>query len=209
MRPDTSQEDRRPAKTWERRHTAGLGEAVKRQRGQLPAAWLERRTTQLGLKMTRQSIADLESGRRRFVTTSELLVLAAALNTTPVALMYPSVSDGPDNAVEVLPGVESTGFQAAQWFSGLRIGFIDDAVEADRDAEESCRRRAALQAELLRGWRQLDDLHRRRDQLSAPKGGRLTPEEVELLDFYNAEIENLRRLLQMLDGKSTGPSQHA
>jgi hypothetical protein len=151
--------------------------------------------------MTRQSIADLESGRRRFVTTGELLVLAAALDTTPVALMYPKPTDEVGSAVEVLPGVESTEFQAAQWFSGHRTGFTDDEIGADPEAEESARRRAAFQAELLQGWRQLDALYQRRDRICPPKGRPLTPQEVELLDFYNTEIENLRRLLELLDDK--------
>jgi len=168
--------------------------------------------------MTRQTVADLESGRRRFVTTAELLVLAAALDTTPIALMYPNPSDEPDNVVEVLPGIEATGFQAAQWFSGSRMGFTeeDPEVEADDDAAESDRRRTAwvkasaeLNIVLLRGWRQIDELHRRRDQLKASKGSRLKAEELELLDFYNNEIESMRNLLQMSGDNSTGVDGHA
>jgi hypothetical protein len=192
---------------------AGIGKAIKQQRGRSPAIWLERRTEALGLKITRQAIADLECGRRRFVTTAELLVLAAALNTTPIALMYPDSSDEPDNVVEVLPGIRVSGFQAAQWFSGHRNKFPDGAIEADpdtdADAAESARRRAALNAELLNGWRQLDELHQRRARITAHDGRKLTAEELELLDFYNNEIESLRRLLKMLDFKSTGVEDHA
>lgn len=218
MEPDTSPEDLPPAKTWERRHAAKLGKAVQKLRGERSAVWLEQRTAELGLKMTRQTVADLESGRRRFVTTAELLVLAAALDTTPIALMYPNPSDEPDNVVEVLPGIEATGFQAAQWFSGSRVGFTEEdvEVEADDDAAESDRRRAAwvkasaeLNIVLLRGWRQIDELHRRRDQIKASKGGRLTAEELELLDFYNNEIESMRNLLQMSGDNSTGADEHA
>ena len=218
MEPDTSPEDLPPAKTWERRHAAKLGKAVQKLRGERSAVWLEQRTAELGLKMTRQTVADLESGRRRFVTTAELLVLAAALDTTPIALMYPNPSDEPDNVVEVLPGIEATGFQAAQWFSGSRVGFTEEDVEvgADDDAAESDRRRAAwvkasaeLNIVLLRGWRQIDELHRRRDQLKASKGSRLKAEELELLDFYNNEIESMRNLLQMSGDNSTGVDGHA
>ena len=218
MEPDTSPEDLPPAKTWERRHAAKLGKAVQKLRGERSAVWLEQRTAELGLKMTRQTVADLESGRRRIVTTAELLVLAAALDTTPIALMYPNPSDEPDNVVEVLPGIEATGFQAAQWFSGSRMGFTeeDPEVEADDDAAESDRRRTAwvkasaeLNIVLLRGWRQIDELHRRRDQLKASKGSRLKAEELELLDFYNNEIESMRNLLQMSGDNSTGVDGHA
>jgi len=218
VEPDTSPEDLPPAKTWERRHAAKLGKAVQKLRGERSAVWLEQRTAELGLKMTRQTVADLESGRRRFVTTAELLVLAAALDTTPIALMYRNPSDEPDNVVEVLPGIEATGFQAAQWFSGSRMGFTeeDPEVEADDDAAESDRRRTAwvkvsaeLNIVLLRGWRQIDELHRRRDQLKASKGSRLKAEELELLDFYNNEIESMRNLLQMSGDNSTGVDGHA
>lgn len=218
MRPDTSPEDLSPGKTSEIRHTALAGKAVRKQPNDRFAIWLEQRAAELGLKMTRQTVGDLGSGRRRLVTTAELLVLVAALDTTPIALMYPNPSDEADNVVEVLPGIEATGFQAAQWFSGSRMGFTEEDVEvvADDDAAESDRRRAAwvkasaeLNIALLRGWRQIDELHRRRDQIKASEGGRLTAEELDHLDCYNNEIESLRRLLQMLDGKSTGPNEHA
>lgn len=213
MQPDTSLEDLRPAKTWERRHAGKLGRAVQKQRGGRSAVWLEQRTAKLGLKVTRQTVADLESGRRRFVTTGELLVLASALNTSPIALIFPEPSDEPDNLVEVLPGVEVTGFKAAQWFSGHHKDISEAPIEpdpdADGDAAESARRRAALNAELLNGWRQLDELHQRRARITAHDGGKLTAEELELLDFYNTEIESLRRLLKMLDDKSTGVENHA
>lgn len=107
-----------------------------------------------------------------------------------------------------LPGVEVTGFNAAQWFSGHRKEISDAASEpdpdADADAAESARRRAAQNAELLNGWRQLDELHQRRSRIAARDRGELTPAELELLDFYTSEIDSLRRLLQMLDDKSPG-----
>ena len=200
-------------KTWEIRHAAQIGKAVKKQRGRRTAAWLEGRTKKLGLKVTRQAIADLETGRRRYVTTAELVVLAAALNTNPIALAYSDPSDAPENVVEVLPGVEVTGFQAAQWFSGHQSDLADAAIgadpDADTDAEESARRRAALNAELLHGWRQLDELNQRRERITNGSGRKLTAEELELLDFYNTEIGSLRRLLQMLEGNSRGVDARA
>jgi len=198
VQPDTSPEELRPGKTWERRHAAKLGRAVQQRRGARSAVWLEHRTAELGLKVTRQTIADLESGRRRFVTTAELLVLAAALNTTPVDLMFPNVSDEPENVVEVLPGVETTGFQAAQWLSGHRDGFVDpdDALE-ERDDRAAERARSKLRAALLENWRLLDELNQRRDEIVAPEGGSLTREQLEVLDLYNREIHNLRKQLEI------------
>lgn len=183
-------------KTWEMRHAAGIGKAVKKQRGRRTAAWLEERTEELGLKMTRQAIADLETGRRRFVTTAELLVLAEALDTTPVNLMFQDVSDDAENVIEVLPGIETTGFQATQWFSGHRSGFVDpDEEPDDPDNSASEKSRAALGAVLLENWRLLDELKQRRARIVTPRGGSLTPEQIELLDFYSLEIHNLQKQL--------------
>jgi hypothetical protein len=197
MQPDTSQEELRTAKTWERRHAAKLGRAVQQQRGGRSAVWLEQRTAELGLKVTRQTVADLESGRRRFVTTAELLVLAAALDTTPVHLMFPDFGDEPENVVEVLPGVETTGFQATQWFSGHRCGFVDPDDELDEgDARAAEKARSKLRAALLESWRLLDELNQRRHRIVAPEGGTLSQEQIQLLDAYNLEIHTLRKQLE-------------
>lgn len=60
-------------------------------------------------------IADLENGRRRYVTTAELIVLAAALDTAPVALLYLPPYD---EEIEMRPGETVTKLTAAQIFSG-------------------------------------------------------------------------------------------
>jgi hypothetical protein len=79
-----------------------VGAFIKSLCGKRSAAWLSAETEKLGLKLTRHTIADLENGRRRYVTTAELLVLAEALNTAAVALVY----SGPYHQdTEVLPGV--------------------------------------------------------------------------------------------------------
>jgi hypothetical protein len=64
-------------------------------------------------------IADLENGRRKYVTTAELIVLARALNTTPIALLYPDPLS--DESIKMLPisGVTASEAFALQWFSGL------------------------------------------------------------------------------------------
>lgn len=65
----------------------------------------------------------LENGRRAWVGVAELAVLARALNTAPVALLYP---DRCAEEVEMLPGLVTTGPFALQWFSG----FIDGPARA-------------------------------------------------------------------------------
>lgn len=102
--------------TWEAEQAARTGAAVKLLRGKRAAQWLSDRTAELGLKMTRQTITDLENGRRRYVTTAEIIVLAKALETAPVTLIYPPPYD---DSVEYLPGQEMSKFDAAQHFSGI------------------------------------------------------------------------------------------
>ena len=102
--------------TWAEEQASTIAAEVRRLRGSRSAQWLADQTTRLGHTITRSVIADLENGRRRYVTTAELMVLAAALNTTPVALLYP---DPCAADVEMLPGYTTDGPSALQWFSGL------------------------------------------------------------------------------------------
>ncbi len=103
---------------WAEEQAARIAAEVKRLRGvqRRSAQWIADRTAELGYTVTRPVIADLESGRRKYVTTAELMVLARALNTTPIALLYPAPLSG--NSIEVLPNVNGSKTFALQWFSG-------------------------------------------------------------------------------------------
>ena len=81
----------------------------------MSAQKLSDRTGELGQTVSRTTVADIENGRRKYVTVAELLLLAAALNTTPVALVYPGPSNGD---TEVLPHAELPEAQATEWFGG-------------------------------------------------------------------------------------------
>lgn len=117
----------------------------------MTALQLSERCRDLGAPIHRSTITKIENGRPRF-DLGELLVLAAALDTSPVRLVYP----GPyDQNVEVIPGVDATEFVAAQWFSALvyyRIIFDTDpdfdevraAAERWQDAVGTLRTARAL-----------------------------------------------------------------
>lgn len=149
--------------TWEVEHAHRIGKEVQRLRktAKLTAQQLGDRTDRLGLKMTRQAISDLENGRRRYVTTAELIVLAAALGTSPVALVYP----GPyRESVKVLPGRSVTEFDAVQWFSAI------EWLPALTAADGRTYKHAALDSREdwrtatygITTWRQIADLKRAR-----------------------------------------------
>jgi hypothetical protein len=77
----------------------------------------------------RTTISELENGKRKYVSTTELAILARALDTAPVALLYPPPYQG---EIEVLPGQSSTSWSAAEWFSGMsdsaqRVALADDS----------------------------------------------------------------------------------
>lgn len=73
--------------------------------------------------ITRDTIANLESGRKRVIDIAELIVLAKALDVAPVSLVYPRTND-----VEQSPGVVTSGLDATLWFAGY-----DPDPDADGD----------------------------------------------------------------------------
>jgi hypothetical protein len=79
---------------------------------------------------TRQVIMRLEHQRRESITVSELSVLAAALEISPVLLLYPV---GLADTAEYLPGHHATPFEAARWWSGeVAVGPKGDIERGER-----------------------------------------------------------------------------
>lgn len=155
---------------------ARTARAIKQARGKRSAQWLADRTAELGYPITRAQIANYESGRKQSLDIAELIVIAAALNTAPLLLLYP----GPYDAnVEVLPGRSASEFDATEWFSGedpvdslvgweLRIGDEDNPNYSDGD----WRRWESNVAE-IQEWRALDRLIGMRNDLLAEEDDRL------------------------------------
>lgn len=98
---------------WTHRIGAHIG-ALRDQRG-WSAQQLANRTRDVGVEVSRSTIANLESGRKGSLSVVELAVIAAALDVAPVRLLF-DVEGGP---VEALPGARCSGLAAADWFSGL------------------------------------------------------------------------------------------
>jgi transcriptional regulator with XRE-family HTH domain len=100
---------------WDGDMHARIAVAIKEARGKRSAQWLADQTAELGYPITRAQIANYESGRKKGLDVAELVVLAAALDVPPIALLYPALPDGP---VEWLPGVYFPSHVVAEWFSG-------------------------------------------------------------------------------------------
>ncbi|OYN81698.1 helix-turn-helix domain-containing protein [Mycolicibacterium sphagni] len=118
----STQDGESAPRDWAERHAAQVAAEVRRLRQVRgwSAQKVADRCAQLGLpSVTRPVIADLESGRRKWVSTAELIVLARALDTAPLALLYP---DPAASEARMLPHLRTTATYALQWFSGL----VDD-----------------------------------------------------------------------------------
>jgi hypothetical protein len=81
------------------------------------------RTAELGMPIPQSVLANLESGRRDTVAVAEVLVLAAALDISPIELIFPV---GFDEQTEILPGREVDPLTAMRWFAGERVLHIVD-----------------------------------------------------------------------------------
>jgi len=92
-----------------------MAAAIKTARASRSAQWLADETERLGYPISRAAIANYESGRKKGLDVAELLVLATALRIPPLTILFPELPDGP---VELLPGVHTTSWDAAAWFSG-------------------------------------------------------------------------------------------
>lgn len=103
-------------KDWAEAHAARVAREVARLRDPKSAQWLSDRTAELGYRVSRSVITDLENGRRKYVAAHELVMLAKALNVAPLQLLYGN-DDG--MKIEYLPGEKVARLLAVQNFSGI------------------------------------------------------------------------------------------
>lgn len=152
---------------WSEETHVRIAVAIKAARGRRSAQWLADRTAELGYPITRAQIANYESGRKRSLDIAELIVLAAALDTSPVMLVYP----GPyDSEVEVVPGCNLREIHAAEWFSGIDdvdhlIGEIALPGESRRGIAGADWEAWTENIQALEAWRALRHLERLRNEL--------------------------------------------
>ena len=122
--------------SWAAREAAGIGQRVARRRAtaRLSAQQVADRCADLGMPgLTRQVLARLEHGRRESVSTAELAVIAAALETAPVLLLYPV---GLAETVEFLPGKD--GLVHISELANFRVKRTEDIVKEGDDITVKC-----------------------------------------------------------------------
>ncbi|UDF20117.1 hypothetical protein [Rhodococcus qingshengii] len=101
---------------WGRDTTQRVADAIRKARGKSTVQWLSDRTAELGHRVSRSRISDLERGDRGgLLGVAELIVLAGALDVPPVVLLYPGLAE---EKIKVLPGIEARSWDALRWFTG-------------------------------------------------------------------------------------------
>lgn len=144
-----------PQADWAETTSRRVAAEIKQLRGERSAQWLSDRTAELGHRVTRSRISDIETGRRTRIDITEVLILAAALDVPPLLLLFPGVPNEPS---EPLPGRRSLTWWAAQWFAGEKpLTWLDDDGTVRGDDEQAFGLGAAPLL-LLRLW---EDAHQR------------------------------------------------
>lgn len=192
--------ERVPPRDWAEEQAYRVGQEVRRLRRKRPAQWVADRTKELGYSLTRAVISDLEVGRRRYVTTAELMILARALDTAPIALMYPFPYYG-EEAIQVLPvpeggqSVELEKIFAVQWFTGERGTYLSalgmPMIDQENYYSQTVGLERARKAWALEDRKQLL-LVKLRLARQAKREGRKNVTDDEL-DELEADIEDLDR----------------
>lgn len=191
-------------KAWELDLAARFGEAVQKRRNALglTAQQLAQRTADLGYPVTRVAISKIEGNMRAGkIGIAELIVLAKALETPPVLLLYPGFPDGYDvtvdetygpgepftvtfpGEVETLPGQKESSRDAVLWFAGQSPSMWHSGGGPIDDEEV----RQKLGASIM----QSDAL-----ALETAKQADAQRREIDREDIPPAEAEQLRRLMQ-------------
>jgi len=102
---------------WGAELTDRIGAEIKRLRGDRSGQWLSDRTEELGQRVSRSTISEIETRRRKSLSVDHLILLAAALDVAAVDLIYPG---GPNTEIEILPGVVKTKLEAIEGFGGSK-----------------------------------------------------------------------------------------
>jgi transcriptional regulator with XRE-family HTH domain len=181
-------------KPWAELDAARVGDEVKRLRGkQRSGQWLSDRTDEIGHRLSRTMISELERGERKYVTTAELVVLAAALDTAPIALLYPAPYD---EDIKFTPRRTMSKIAAVERFSGHRPDPLDPKAPDD-DGEYWHNLRDLTRARRIRELKQ-----RRRNVAAQMKnlGDLDGPDSVrDAMKAWADEQEQISKLLEELE----------
>lgn len=100
---------------WPSAWTHAIGREVARLRGdrRMTAQQLSDRCADLGVNVPRNSVSNLENGRRDAINLHEVVAVAAAMEVPPAELAFP-----PNAWIPYLPGERVTSYEAVEAFTG-------------------------------------------------------------------------------------------
>lgn len=122
------------SENWSDEVTGRIADEIKRLRGGRSGQWLSDRTAELGYRVSRSTISEIETKKRKSISITDLIVLAEALSVSPLALLY-----GNDNGavIEYVPGEQVQRLVAVQRFSGINEATLAKYEETIAAMEES------------------------------------------------------------------------
>jgi hypothetical protein len=174
-------------KDWGEAQAHRVSQEVRRLRGSRSTQWLADRTKDLDYPVSRSVIADLENGRRRYVTTAELIILARALDTAPIMLLFPPPYD---EFIDARPNESRPKLIAIQGFSGE----IGDDYSSEYYGNVQPLRRA----------RQLDELEWQRRKLLQELGSNAAQTDPGFAGQLRGQVEWITKQLAQLKADDVG-----
>lgn len=111
--------DKNEGETWGRRLALRIGtrlQGIRKARG-LSAEEVAVLTAEIGHRVSRQSLVNLEAGRKVQVALDDLIALSFVLGVSPMYLLVEPKS--PHTAIELVPGLEVSHFEAQKWLAGM------------------------------------------------------------------------------------------
>lgn len=191
------------AKVWQETIAERVGLAIQRRRGKLglTAIALAELTAELGYPISRVAITKIEGNKRAGkLDIAELLTLSAALDVSPLSLMFPNVLD----LIEILPGAELPGTDVLAWFLGLKGGPArpdGDDIDEDGFIYEVGDSRAGLAIELSKNSAAL---RKARSNLAIAERGLELVEARALsrergVDIERAIVEDAKHRVELLE----------
>lgn len=143
----------------------------------MTAQQLAQRCAEIGLPIHRTTITKIENGRPR-VDVGELVVLAEALRTAPLVLLYPGPypdlhDDSREYRIAMAPGGQFVPPQvAAEWFAGRMRGVFWESYVRHAEPLLAAMRRSANSGGLREIREQVDKLSEAVDKAIDNAGGR-------------------------------------
>jgi len=163
----------------------------------ISAQALADRVTELGLAMSRSTVADIENGRRKFITVAELLAIACALNAAPLMLVFPGPYAGFElvDGLPVAPGGTPIGVapksEAINWFCGETL---NDRLISNFAAYEENRRP-------LSEARELQQLERERNSIERELRSFVERGNDDQVELYTRLLSNVNRKIEQVRTK--------